>query len=328
MKIDTVSAVFHKKEYERADNLFREHFTDSEDHLAWYLFGTLNIQRKAYGIAVEALKRCIVLKPDFDVAYSNLIVAYKLLGRIEQAEATAREAIDRFHERWDYHRSKGKVVESAASMLVNLGSTYLELANYAEAEQCYRKALQYDPKQADAHWNLGLAQLTQRNWEGWTGYEWGFQRGERQPRPYIDEYPQWTGQDIRDKTILVWGEQGLGDEILFSSCIPDLEKLGAKIIFDCHPRLDRVFERSFPNITISGTRKNHAPGLFDDFDIDYHSPLGSLPKLFRTDERQFRKPAWLKPDRKKVAEWRRELGKEKIVGLSWRARRWRASPIG
>lgn len=316
MDIKTVAAAFQKGEHQRADVLLDAFFDSCEKPETNYLRGTLRLVQSRPGMAEVSLRKAVEAKPDFDQAYVNLIVALKSQGKNKEAIDEALKAISRFSHKWEYALKKGKRVESAASIYVNLGSTYLELGSWEKALEAYDNCLKFDPHNPDGNWNRSLAQLAMGDWTGWDGYEWGFRKRERQSRPYWDEIDHWKGQPLEGKTLLVSGEQGLGDEILFSSCIPDLVERGGKIIFDCHPRLGPIFKRSF-DIEVSPTRKLQTPGLFDDYEIDYQVPIGRLPRFFRRRDEDFPGTPFLKADPDSVRQWRENLG-NKVVGLSWR----------
>jgi hypothetical protein len=113
--------------------------------------------------------------------------------------------------------------------------------------------------------------------------------------------------------VLVWGEQGLGDEIMFGSCLPDLVASGARCTLDCSPRLRPLFARSFPQVRVA---EHPIDG------IDCTMAIGSLPLLFRANADAFpRHNGYLRPDLGRVAAWREQLaalGDGLKVGLTWR----------
>ena len=142
-------------------------------------------------------------------------------------------------------------------------------------------------------YNLGIELL--RNGalkEGWPLYDYGFD-------PVISAFsaraparrflvPQWKGQSIPGQRLLVWAEQGLGDEILFMSCMRDVLSTATNVILECAPRLVSVMTRSFPSVTVRASAYdpgNFNVSLFNDF--DYHIPLGSLAGLYRQTLQDF-----------------------------------------
>lgn len=125
--------------------------------------------------------------------------------------------------------------------------------------------------------------------EGWDLYDCGFDDCipayiKRQPDRTF-KVPLWKGEDLKNKKLLVWAEQGIGDEIMFSSLVNELRKSNINIIFECEPRLIEIFRRSFNDIEVRATSfdiNNQKMQLKDDF--DYHIPLASLGKYFKTDK--------------------------------------------
>ena len=132
----------------------------------------------------------------------------------------------------------------------------------------------------------------------------------------------WNGE--KNQRVLVWGEQGIGDELMFSSIIPELYATSLKILVKCDKRLIPLFERSFPADVIYFSKDQPVP----EDEYDFHIPMGSLPLTFRKSLDSFKKSAsgFLKYDMSKTesikAQLMHEYGK-KIIGISWKT----ASPI-
>ena len=92
-------------------------------------------------------------------------------------------------------------------------------------------------------------------------------------------YQLWDGQPLVDKVILITAEQGVGDEVMFASCISDLINLNPKqIILECDLRLAPLFARSFPPVDIQDRREwKGVDWLKEVGDIDFQIAVGSLP---------------------------------------------------
>jgi len=147
-------------------------------------------------------------------------------------------------------------------------------------------------------WRLCCARL-QLGYLDWKGWEW------RDPRPLRKDLPLWKGGKGK---ILLHGEQGIGDEIMFSQCIPDLLKSNNEIYLECDDRLKSLFQRSFPEVKVLGRTV--------DGDFDFRLPIGELPKLYRRDKDSFTKGSYLIPDPEKVEKWSHLKG----IGVSWKGR--------
>jgi hypothetical protein len=135
--------------------------------------------------------------------------------------------------------------------------------------------------------------------------------------------PRWEGQPLEGKTILVHGEQGVGDEILFASMLPDLVHGGARLVVECDARLTRLLERSLENTeAVPRTDPPHPRTL--EGDIDYYSPAGSLARFLRPDTHSFPlHTGYLKADPRRRSEFHnrlRALGPGWKVGICWRSK--------
>jgi len=123
---------------------------------------------------------------------------------------------------------------------------------------------------------------------------------------------------VRGGTVVVSGEQGIGDEILYASCIPDLVATN-KVLIDCDPRLTGLFARSFPTCEVYGTRFKKETPLLDNHDPDFQLSMGGLPRFFRNSEEAFPGTAYLTADPERRIQWRALFDSfpGKTIGLAW-----------
>jgi len=133
---------------------------------------------------------------------------------------------------------------------------------------------------------------------------------------FISDKPVWDGSD--GEQVLVWREQGIGDEIMFSSMFSELNKNSSKIIVECDSRLIPLYKRSFSEDIEFLDDRN----AIDNYRYDSQIALGSLPRYLRSRLEDFRKSAsgWLKADPQHVSNLRTKLkaaGRERIIGVSW-----------
>jgi hypothetical protein len=132
-------------------------------------------------------------------------------------------------------------------------------------------------------------------------------------------YPQpaWTGEKLASGSLLLWGEQGVGDEIMFAGLVPDALRTGNHCILDCEPRLNPLFTRSFPGVqVVSGC----GPGLRPELEIAAQLPTGSLPGLFRKSSAEFAatKSPYLVADPAEREQFRgRYADGRRLIGLAW-----------
>ena len=254
--------------------------------------------------AVEHFRRAIALDPDNTDAHSNL--GYLLFGQMESyAEGAA--LVDR------------AIALGAQSAKARLNwAMVLQLRGEVDrALEVYDELLDRDPDFAQARLNRGLILLARGDFErGWTEYE------ARKETPGFPQAavaaPEWDGSDLSGKRIAIYPEQGLGDEIMFASCVPDVLYRARSATLVCHPKLERLYRRSFPAATVLAQRD----GIKLPAEVDWSARIGSLPRFLRSDLARF--PAhdgYLRADPERVRYWRERLaalpGKRK-VGIAWR----------
>jgi hypothetical protein len=205
----------------------------------------------------------------FPEALLNLGAAYKAEHQNETASKIWADALR--HEKMPRERAK---------IMTNIGGLYVNEGQPALAVEWCDKALAEDPKCHHAHAQRGIACLELGRWrEGWEGWSHTFASGDRTIRSYGD-LPVWDGTP--GQHVIAWGDQGIGDEIFYASCLKDLERVCRKVTLDCHPRLPALFARSFPEITVHGTRKDLTElDWLLDCDADAAICVADLPTFFR-----------------------------------------------
>ena len=126
-----------------------------------------------------------------------------------------------------------------------MGNALKDQGKLEEAIEAYNKALAIKPDYAEAYNNMGLVLLATQNFsQGFKLHEWRWKTKERDGTFLQSSKPLWNNE--QGKSVFVWGEQGIGDEIMFAAMIPELRKLSSKIILRCDARLIPLFKRSFP----------------------------------------------------------------------------------
>jgi len=218
--------------------------------------------------------------------------------------------------------------------LVNLASIYTIQGNVDGAIKIYEKALKKVSKKSQNHaevikFLLSFEYLKKGYLvKGFEYYDFGFNpnipiTSARNPQRKFTK-PIWKGQTIKGKTLLLWKEQGLGDEIMFLSCLKDAINFYEKIILEVDYRLVEVIQRSFPSITVRPEIYIPSPSyaaINDDY--DFHLPIGSLPRYFRKNIKDFLNSGpFIKVNETKKNKFKQRLGvyKNKIkIGICWRS---------
>lgn len=194
------------------------------------------------------------------------------------------------------------------------------MGRYDEAMEMLHTAYRLSNGDAQVIENMSATLLTMGNIaDGAKMFEAAFATGDR-VAPIDFRVKYWKGEDISDKTILIWREFGLGDEIRNANMIPDLMADAGHVVFECSARLIPLFERSFPGLEcIAQDPDDFRTTLRPPF--DYHAGIESLLMHYRASVADFPTTAgYLKPDPERVAFWRRRfetLDAEHFVGISW-----------
>lgn len=181
-----------------------------------------------------------------------------------------------------------------------------------------------DDRHAEARLNTALALLAlERFEEGWQAHARRLETPEGAAIGRLFAIPQWNGEDIAGRHLLLWGEQGIGDEVQFLTLAPHLRRLGIRLTILTEPRLRPIIRRSFPGAAVPEVGSPDGR-LEADHGADVHLALGDLPhrlKLFCGGDAA--PEPWIVPDAGRVAAIRSELqarhpGK-RLVGITWRS---------
>jgi hypothetical protein len=193
---------------------------------------------------------------------------------------------------------------------------------FEEAVVYAELALEKNPESVKGRANLGFAQLALRKWSpGWRNYSYAV-GCEWRPRMQYNDEPTWDGKS--KGTIVVWGEQGLGDEVSFASMLPDMqewcEKNDSHVIVECNPRLETLLKRSFPKIEVQPTRGSKQI-TWDVKRVTHSIAAAQLGEYFRLTDEDFPGTAYLKADPDRVIQWKAlfESKKKPVIGLAWRS---------
>jgi tetratricopeptide (TPR) repeat protein len=220
-----------------------------------------------YGDAVFHYREALRLRPDLEEATRTLSATFLdeavMLSkqcRFAEAEAICRTNLDSDPDDADSYRI--------------LGNIYFRQRRLNEAGVCYAAALKLRPEDAGAHYNRALLLLLRGEFEeGWQEYEWRWQRPDA--RICAPAQPRWQGEPLDGRRILICAEQGLGDCIQFLRYLPMVREAGGRVIFQCPSALTTWMEK-LPGITEVADLAAAPP------EADFHAPLLSLPRVFRT----------------------------------------------
>lgn len=251
--------------------------------------------------AVVSIMRALELRPGFAEAQKNLGVAYYDQGRLNEAVACYRHSLNLKPDSAETHRNLAKALKDQGEL--------------DQAERHLNEALRLSPGDSDTRWYRSLLFLLRGDFgRGWSDFEsrWmaktfpSLRRSMRQP--------QWNGQSLVGRTILLHAEQGLGDTIQFIRYAQLVVLSGANIIVECQAPLCRLLQHSFRQVEIVQPRQ--PPRTFD-----VHCPLLSLPWVYRTTIDTIpRNVPYLSADAETVSRWRHRIGHQNQllkIGLVW-----------
>ncbi len=304
---------------------------------AQFNLGQLLRQRGDIAAAAIAFDAAVRLRPGAADAWVSLGVCREQLGDLDTALTCYQEATrlapgdatapfntgNVLRKQGDlgaavaaFEAAVALMPESADAWL-NLGNACRETGRFEDAIRALDRAAQLKPDAAEPEWNRALVELASgRLTDGWRHFDARWARLGL-PRDRGLPWPEWRGEGVHGARMLVWPEQGLGDEMLFATCVPDLVSLGALVTVALDPRLVGLYGRAWPDVRVI------EDGSRDDGPYDYHVPLGSLPRYLRASRSDFR-PAWshVVPGRAQLIAWRERLkgvGPGLRVGINWRS---------
>ena len=198
--------------------------------------------------------------------------------------------------------------------------------DFKAALEGYGEVLQANPDYVEARWNKSLLHLMLRQYgEGWREYECRLSplRRTRPKRPFPQ--PRWEGRRDLPGALLVWGEQGLGDEVLYARMVGELVDAGMDILCEVEPRLIPLLQRSWPTMRLvpaAPSRKPPDPATLGP-EIAAQIPMGSLGQFLRPDLAAFPTSAsYLRADEARAGRYRQQVQAQStpgnvVVGISW-----------
>jgi tetratricopeptide (TPR) repeat protein len=267
-------------------------------------------------------KRALLLQPDYAKAWNALCVAHCM----PYNHAEARIAVDRAL----------LIDPDLASAWLNVGVLERSASRYSHAIAAMRRAIKLNPDDFTAQTNLAYALLMAGEIdEGFRQYDerWHNPGFPSARRPFALKI--WQGQNLPHHGLLVYMEQGMGDEIMFAWYMRYIAQRAAHVLIECDPRLVDLFRRSFPNFEIVGRVQPVHPTTTAG-NRKFKSPAGHIPKHFWFETRDHMMKQWptatrpiarttgyLKVDPARLDHWRHYLdsfGKDRLrVGICWRS---------
>lgn len=299
--------------------------------------------------ALAGFDRAIALSPRMAVAHSNRAQTLNTLDRFGEALASADSALalepglanawrhrgmaqfrlERLEAALESFREAARLATGAqaAEPLAEVGMVLAELGRDDEALAAYDLAAAADPEATGVRYRRAHARLLRRDFAaGWEDYEARWQGRFADDQPIAGVPPELrrrftvfpTPEMVRGRRVLVVAEQGIGDEIMFASVLPDLAAVAGHVACLVDRRLQGLLVRSMPGVEVLAGR---GPELADPGRFDVVLALGSLPHAFRRAASDFTGVAYLRPADAVTDDWRARLEPargRKLIGVSWR----------
>lgn len=264
--------------------------------------------------AIAVYKAALKQDPASPVMRSNLGSSLLRLGRSE-------EALEQLSLAREKTGAAGAFVRDAVD--VNYAAALKDIGRIDEALVVLDALIARSPEHVEAHYNRAQTRLAGGYFlEGWQEAEWRLKWQNANVR--YDSFPhlkRWGGEPLAGKRVLIWTEQGIGDEVLIAGMIGDAIALAAHVTILCTPRLVKLFQRSFPSATVA-VRQEPLPAGARDPQLDFQMSMGDLGRAFRPNFESFPKRRfYLTPNQSRVHELRRRYRQARpgalLVGISW-----------
>ncbi|OAI30908.1 hypothetical protein A1351_00875 [Methylosinus sp. R-45379] len=289
-------------------------------------------ETKRYAAALAIFDEALARAPQDPKLLTNRGMCLFELGRLEEAQSCALAAIaadPTFALAW---RCRGMVemrrsdlddalasfdealrlADDEPDVHCGRGIVLKELGRFDEARAQFDHALAIDPRHAETKANKGTLLLLRGEFEqGLELFEHRWVLDDRPKTEVAYRWPEWRGEPLAGKSLLILDEAGLGDALQFIRYAPLLAKAGAKVTYHCRPALLRLMRGLGENVEIIA-----APA--QDAAYDYCVTLCSLPRAFGTRAETIPGESYLHAEPERAALWRERLAGEGLkVGIAW-----------
>lgn len=270
------------------------------DHTTKYLhiLGLVYFTNKQVKLAEKIFKKCLNLDKSNPIYFSLLALCYEHKSDYDVAKK--------------YHIKALEISQNNPTILKNFADHLYFVGDLKNAQKNYENVVKFEKTNFEASYFLGLLQLLNCQFEeGWKNFEYRWLSHSFDTNNKIIDAPLFKNLQ-NQKKILVWHEQGIGDQILFSRFLNCIKKKNRTVYATVHKKLMDLFKHSFPEINFAFN--------IDDEEIDCQIPMGSLAKFFikKSKDLDPLSEKYLNSSNYKIENFKNKLSeKKKICGVSW-----------
>lgn len=264
-----------------------------------------------YDEAIKCYKKVLEFNPNDFNAFFNLGLAYKNNKQIDESIEAYQKALS--------------IKSDNSDLCFNLANAYESKNDTFSAVKYYQKAYEYNTKEEDSalQYSLGIACLKVKDFEQGLKYyenrlckDFAILTQKIQYEEMITSKPLWTGEDIKDKTLFVYYESGLGDTLMYVRYLSLLKDKCAKVLFCPQICFTEFFkENNF------GAEIIDCKTLPKDINFDVHIPIMSIPYVLKLNTEDVPLPqGYLKANNGRVEDYREKyFNNDKFkIGIKWK----------
>ena len=310
-----------EKQHDQALTYFSEAAAQKPDYVdAHYNKANTLKQLGEFAQSIKIYDLVISLNKNYAQAYLNKGMSFKELGQFQQALSCYLQAL--------------QVNPSYADAHSNMGIMYTEQKLWPDAFRSFQDALAIDPNHAQALWNKSLLLLINQEFQAGFALYPSRWRSEVMISPalcttkplYVNHKspnPDAPTGSVQTNSLvpalLIWAEQGIGDEIMFGSLLLKAQSLAKQLIVQMDARLIPLFKRAMPEITFKPKHEALDESLYDE-----HMPIGQLAEIFCKSKEDFANlnSNYVFSEVRKVEQLKTKIpqNRKKTIGISWRSK--------
>ena len=258
-----------ERKYEKAINLLNKSIEIQKTDYSYFLLGNIFREMGSFDLALDSYRKSLKINSNFLYSEIGISKIFADLGEFQRA-------LDNLINLSNHNNTPLKIKIDAK---IDIGNIYKSMGNYPKSIDCYKEVLGLDNKNPHASYGMALSYLYQKKYSlGWAFHEsrlslstFGVLRG----RLKNFSKPLWNNNKPKKK-LLIWGEQGIGESILYSQFTDVLLKEFEEISLATDKKLVPFFKKIYPSINIFNIEE-----IINFKNYDHHLPMGSIGLYFQ-----------------------------------------------